>query len=265
MAWVGEIDESRVDRPRRPRGSGAGLLRLDPDLRAGCSRRAGGQPAPPRGSASTCSRRTSPTSERMAPWRDAALARLSIDPLPPSRFVIEDRCVAVLSVYAFRAQGSSTRKRSSCSTGWRPTSRSRCRRWQRDERRRAAEDQLRRLSEELEQRVQERTSRELRAANAELEAFNYSLAHESARAAAPLSTASAKWSSGATPTSSTPTGVTRSSGSARAVSGWGYLIDSMLELSRLGRRPMELARCRAECASGRGRGGIACRASPSAT
>jgi signal transduction histidine kinase len=174
--------------------------------------------------------------ERMAPWRDAALARQyrSSAAFP---LVIEDRCVAVLSAYASEP-GFFDEAEVELFDGLAADLSSALEAMQRDERRRAAEDQLRRLSEELEQRVQERT-RELRAANAELEAFGYSLAHD---LRAPLrridgfsqvvlrSYADKLDADGRHALERIRAGSER----------MGVLIDSMLELPRLGRRPMEL-------------------------
>ena len=106
-----------------------------------------------------------------------------------------------------------------------------------DEQRRAVEDKLRRLSEELEQRVQDRIQ-ELRAANAELEAFSYSVSHD---LRAPLRTIDgfsqmllSRYADRLDADGRHALERVRA-GSQRM----GVLIDSMLELSRLGRRPME--------------------------
>ena len=108
---------------------------------------------------------------------------------------------------------------------------------QRDERRRAVEDELRGLSEELEQRVQERTH-ELRAANAELEAFSYSVSHD---LRAPLRAIDgfsqmvlSRYADKLDADGRHALERVRAGSERMAV-----LIDSMLELSRLGRRPIE--------------------------
>ena len=108
---------------------------------------------------------------------------------------------------------------------------------QRDEKRRAAEDKLRRLSEELEQRVQERTH-ELRAANAELEAFSYSVSHD---LRAPLRAIDG-FSQMVLSRYADKLDADGRHALERVRAGserMGVLIDSMLELSRLGRRPLE--------------------------
>ena len=108
---------------------------------------------------------------------------------------------------------------------------------QRDERRRAVEDQLRRLSAELEHRVEERTQ-ELRAANAELEAFSYSVSHD---LRAPLRAIDG-FSQVVLSRCADKLDADGRHALERVRAGterMGVLIDSMLELSRLGRRPLE--------------------------
>ena len=107
----------------------------------------------------------------------------------------------------------------------------------RDEKRRAVEEELRRLSEELEHRVQERTQ-ELRAANAELEAFSYSVSHDlraPLRAIDGFSQVVLSRYADRLDADGRHALERVRAGSERM----GVLIDSMLELSRLGRRPME--------------------------
>ena len=175
------------------------------------------------------------TDERMAPWRDAALARgyRSSAGFP---LVIEDRCVAVLTAYASE-RGFFDEEEVKLFDGLAADLSFALEAMQRDERRRAVEDQLRRLSEELEHRVQERTQ-ELRAANAELEAFSYSVSHD---LRAPLRAIDgfsqvvlARYADKLDADGRHALERVRA-GSERM----GVLIDSMLELSRLGRRPLE--------------------------
>ena len=176
------------------------------------------------------------TDERMAPWRDAALAReyRSSAGFP---LVVEDRCVAVLTAYASES-GFFDEEEVKLFDGLAADLSFALEAMQLDERRRAVEDKLRRLSQELEQRVQDRTQ-ELRAANAELEAFSYSVSHD---LRAPLRAidgfsqivlrryADRLDADGRHALERVRAGTER----------MGVLIDSMLELSRLGRRLLEL-------------------------
>ena len=175
------------------------------------------------------------TDERMAPWRDAALAReyRSSAGFP---LVVEDRCVAVLTAYASEP-GFFDEEEVELFDGLAADLSFALEAMQRDERRRAVEDQLRRLSEELEQRVQERTQ-ELRAANAELEAFSYSVSHDlraPLRAIDGFSQVVLSRYADRLDADGRHALERIRAGSERM----GVLIDSMLELSRLGRRPLE--------------------------
>ena len=175
------------------------------------------------------------TDERMAPWRDAALAReyRSSAGFP---LVVEDRCVAVLTAYASEP-GFFDEEEVKLFDGLAADLSFALEAMQRDERRRAAEDKLRRLSEELEHRVQERTH-ELRAANAELEAFSYSVSHD---LRAPLRAIDG-FSQMVLSRYADRLDADGRHALERVRAGserMGVLIDSMLELSRLGRRPLE--------------------------
>ena len=175
------------------------------------------------------------TDERMAPWRDAALAQefRSCAAFP---LVVEDRCVAVLTAYASEP-GFFDEQEVELFDGLAADLSFALEAMQRDEKRRAAEDQLRRLSEELEQRVQDRTH-ELRAANAELEAFSYSVSHDlraPLRAIDGFSQALLSRYGDRLDADGRHALERVRAGSERM----GVLIDSMLELSRLGRRPVE--------------------------
>ena len=176
------------------------------------------------------------TDERMAPWRDAALAReyRSSAGFP---LVVEDRCVAVLTAYASEL-GFFDEEEVKLFDGLAADLSFALEAMQRDEKRRAAEDQLRRLSEELEHRVQERTH-ELRAANAELEAFGYSVSHD---LCAPLRAIDG-FSQMVLSRYADRLDADGRHALERVRAGserMGVLIDSMLELSRVGRRPLEL-------------------------
>ena len=173
--------------------------------------------------------------ERMAPWRDAALARQfrSCAGFP---LVVEDRCVAVLAAYASEP-GFFDEEEVKLFDGLAADLSFALEAMARDERRRAVEDQLRRLSEELERRVQERTQ-DLRAANADLEAFSYSVSHDlraPLRAIDGFSQAILSRYADKLDADGRHALERVRAGSERM----GVLIDSMLELSRLGRRPLE--------------------------
>jgi signal transduction histidine kinase len=174
--------------------------------------------------------------DRMAPWRDAALARQfrSCAGFP---LVVEDRCVAVLAAYASEP-GFFDEEEVKLFDGLAADLSFALEAMARDERRRAVEDQLRRLSEELERRVQERTQ-DLRAANADLEAFSYSVSHDlraPLRAIDGFSRAILSRYADKLDADGRHALERVRAGSERM----GVLIDSMLELSRLGRRPLEL-------------------------
>lgn len=173
--------------------------------------------------------------ERMAPWRDAALARefRSCAGFP---LVVEDRCVAVLAAYASEP-GFFDEEEVKLFDGLAADLSFALEAMARDERRRAVEDQLRRLSEELERRVQERTQ-DLRAANADLEAFSYSVSHDlraPLRAIDGFSRAILSRYADKLDADGRHALERVRAGSERM----GVLIDSLLELSRLGRRPLE--------------------------
>ena len=175
------------------------------------------------------------TDERMARWRDAALARgyRSSAGFP---LVIEDRCVAVLTAYASE-RGFFDEEEVKLFDGLAADLSFALEAMQRDQRRLAVEDQLRRLSEELEQRVQERTQ-ELRAANTELEAFSYSVSHDlraPLRAIDGFSQVVLSRYADRLDADGRHALERVRAGSERM----GVLIDAMLELSRLGRRPLE--------------------------
>ena len=234
MAWVGEIDDHGWIVPVAHAGAVQGYfdsIRISVlDVPEG------------RGPTGTAARERHhvfttdiATDERMAPWRDAALAReyRSSAAFP---LVIEDRCVAVLTAYASEP-GFFDEEEVKLFDGLAADLSFALEAMARDERRRAVEDQLRRLSEELEQRVQERTQ-ELRAANAELEAFSYSVSHD---LRAPLRAIDG-FSQMVLSRYADKLDADGRHALERVRAGserMGVLIDSMLELSRLGRRPME--------------------------
>ena len=175
------------------------------------------------------------TDERMAPWRDAALAReyRSSAGFP---LVVEDRCVAVMTAYSSEP-GFFDEAEVELFDGLAADLSFALEAMAHDERRRAVEDTLRRLSEELEHRVQERTH-ELRAANAELEAFSYSVSHD---LRAPLRAIDG-FSQIVLSRYADKLDADGRHALERVRAGsqrMGALIDSMLELSRLGRRPLE--------------------------
>ncbi len=175
------------------------------------------------------------TDERMAPWRDAALAReyRSSAGFP---LVVEGRCVAVLTAYASEP-GFFDEEEVELFDGLAADLSFALEAMQLDERRRAVEDKLRRLSEELEQRVHDRTH-ELRAANAELEAFSYSVSHDlraPLRAIDGFSQVLLSRYADRLDADGRHALERVRAGSQRM----GVLIDSMLELSRLGRRSLE--------------------------
>ena len=234
MAWVGEIDEHGWIVPVAHAGAVQGYL---DSIRISVLDVAEG-----RGPTGIAARerhhvftKDIATDERMAPWRDAALAReyRSCAGFP---LVVKDRCVAVLTAYASEP-GFFDEEEVKLFDGLAADLSFALEAMQRDERRRAAEDELRGLSEELEQRVQERTH-ELRAANAELEAFSYSVSHD---LRAPLRAIDgfsqivlSRYADKLDADGRHALERVRA-GSERMAA----MIDSMLELSRLGRRPIE--------------------------
>ena len=176
------------------------------------------------------------TDERMAPWRDAALAReyRSSAGFP---LVVEDRCVGVLTAYSSEP-GFFDEEEVKLFDGLAADLSFALEAMQLDEQRRAVEDELRRLSEELEHRVQERTH-ELRAANAEVEAFSYSVSHDlraPLRAIDGFSQVLLSRYADRLDADGRHALERVRAGSERM----GVLIDSMLELSRLGRQSLEL-------------------------
>jgi signal transduction histidine kinase len=234
MAWVGEIDPDGWIVPVAHAGAVQGYLdstRISV-LEVPEGRGPTGIAARERDHAFTTD---IATDERMAPWCDAALARgyRSSAGFP---LVVEDRCVAVLTAYAsepgfFDEEEVKLFDRLAADLSFALEV------MQRDQQRRAVEDKLRRLSEELEHRVQDRTH-ELQAANAELEAFSYSVSHD---LRAPLRAIDgfsqmllSRYADGLDADGRHALERVRA-GSQRM----GVLIDSMLELSRLGRRPMD--------------------------
>ena len=234
-AWVGEIDEDGWVVPVAHAGAAQGYfdsIRISAlDVPEG------------RGPTGTAARERDhvfttdvASDERMAPWRDAALARgyRSAAGFP---LVVEDRCVAVLTAYASEP-GFFDEEEVELFDGLAADLSFALEAMARDERRRAAEDQLRRLSEELEQRVRERTQ-ELQAANAELEAFSYSLSHDLRAPLRRIDGYSQVLLS--RDADQLDADARHALERIRASSDrMGVLIDSMLELSRLGRRPLEL-------------------------
>jgi signal transduction histidine kinase len=233
MAWVGEIDDDGWIVPVAHAGAAQGYvdsIRISAlDVPEG------------RGPTGTAARERHhvfttdiANDERMAPWRDAALAReyRSSAGFP---LIVEDRCVAVLSAYASEP-GFFDDEEVKLFDGLAADLSFALEAMQRDERRRAAEDKLRRLSEELEQRVQERTQ-ELRAANAELEAFSYSVSHD-LRAPLRAIDGYSKMVLGRYADKLDADGRHALERVRAGSERMGVLIDDLLGLSRLSRRPM---------------------------
>ena len=236
MAWVGEIDDHGSIVPVAHAGAAEGYLdsiRISVlDVPEG------------RGPTGTAARERDhvfttdiTNDERMAPWRDAALAReyRSSAAFP---LLVEERCVAVLNAYASEP-GFFDEEEVKLFDGLAADLSFALEAMQHDERRRAVEDELRRLSEELEQRVQERTQA-LRAANAELEAFSYSVSHD---LRAPLRAIDGfsqvllgRYADRLDADGRHALERVRAGGERM-----GALIDDMLKLSRLSRLPMEFA------------------------
>jgi signal transduction histidine kinase len=235
MAWVGEIDNEGWIVPVAHAGAVQGYL---DSIRISVLDVAEG-----RGPTGTAAREGDhvfttdiATDERMAPWRDAALARefRSCAGFP---LVVEDRCVAVLTAYASEL-GFFDEEEVKLFDGLAADLSFALEAMARDERRRAVEDKLRRLSEELERRVQERTQ-ELGAANADLEAFSYSVSHDlraPLRAIDGFSRVLLSRYADRVDADGRHALERVRAGSERM----GVLIDAMLGLSRLGRRPLEL-------------------------
>ena len=235
MAWVGEIDNEGWIVPVAHAGAVQGYL---DSIRISVLDVAEG-----RGPTGMAARERDhvfttdiATDERMAPWRDAALARefRSCAGFP---LVVEDRCVAVLTAYASEL-GFFDEEEVKLFDGLAADLSFALEAMARDERRRAVEDKLRRLSEELERRVQERTQ-ELRAANADLEAFSYSVSHDlraPLRAIDGFSRVLLSRYADRLDADGRHALERVRAGSERM----GVLIDAMLGLSRLGRRPLEL-------------------------
>jgi signal transduction histidine kinase/PAS domain-containing protein len=234
MAWVGEIDEDGWIVPVAHAGPVQGYfdsirisVREVPEGRG------------PTGIAARERRHVFTTDvatdERMAPWRDAALAReyRSSAAFP---LVVEDRCVAVLTAYSSEP-GFFDEEEVELFDGLAADLSFALEAMQRDEKRRAVEDQLRRLSEELEHRVQDRTQ-ELRAANAELEAFSYSVSHD-LRAPLRAIDGFSQMVLGSYADTLDANGRHALERVRAGSERMGVLIDSMLELSRLGRRPLD--------------------------
>jgi signal transduction histidine kinase len=234
MAWVGEIDDHGWIVPVAHAGAVQGYLD---------SIRISVLDAPPgRGPTGTAARERhhvfttdTATDARMGPWRDAALARefRSCAGFP---LVVEDRCVAVLTAYASEP-GFFDEQEVELFDGLAADLSFALEAMARNEQRRAVEDKLRRLSEELERRVRERTQ-ELQAANAELEAFSYSVSHDlraPLRAIDGFSQALLSRYADKLDADGRHALERVRAGSQRMA----VLIDSMLELSRLGQRLLE--------------------------
>jgi signal transduction histidine kinase len=235
MAWVGEIDNEGWIVPVAHAGAVQGYL---DSIRISVLEVAEG--VGPIGTAARERHHAFTTDiamdERMAPWRDAALARefRSCAGFP---LVVEDRCVAVLAAYASEP-GFFDEEEVKLFDGLAADLSFALEAMARDERRRAVEDELRRLSEELEQRVHDRTQ-DLRAANADLEAFSYSVSHDlraPLRAIDGFSRVVLNRYADKLDADGRHALERVRAGSERM----GVLIDAMLGLSRLGRRPLEL-------------------------